>query len=191
MSDLACGLCDWLREAAFTTAEGSQTGLESAFSPYFFSGDSTMIKVGDAAPDFDLPTGAGRNIRLSDLRGEKVVLYFYPKDDTPGCTKEACSFEDNLSLLKKKGVAVIGISADSVDSHAKFADKFSLTFPLLSDTRKEAIKAYGAWKKKSMYGRTFMGIERTTFVIDERGFITHIFPKVRVEGHVKEILRVL
>ena len=150
-----------------------------------------MINVGDAAPDFDLPTGDGRTLRLSSLKGKKIILYFYPKDDTPGCTKEACAFEENLSLLKRKGVTVIGVSADNPDSHAKFADKFSLTFPLLSDTRKEVLKAYGVWKKKSMYGRAFMGIERTTLVIDERGFISHIFPKVRVEGHVKEILKVV
>lgn len=150
-----------------------------------------MIKVGDAAPDFALPTGDGRTIRLSDLRGKKVVLYFYPKDNTSGCTKEACSFEANHSALKKKGAIVLGVSVDSADSHAKFTDKFSLSFPLLSDERKEVIRAYRVWKQKSLYGRKFMGIERTTFVIDERGFIKRIFPKVKVEGHVKEVLQVL
>ena len=150
-----------------------------------------MIKVGDVAPDFALPTGGGDIVRLSELKGKKVVLYFYPKDNTSGCTKEACSFQDNLSALKKKRTVVLGISADTVDSHAKFADRFSLSFPLLSDERKEVIKVYGVWKQKSMYGRKFMGIERTTFVIDERGFIRHIFPKVKVEGHTKQVLQVL
>jgi peroxiredoxin Q/BCP len=150
-----------------------------------------MIKVGDVAPDFALPTGDGGTTRLSELKGKKVVLYFYPKDNTSGCTKEACSFQENLSALKKKGAVVLGVSADSVGSHAAFAAKFSLSFPLLSDDRNEVIRAYGVWKQKSMYGRKFMGIERTTFVIDERGFIEHIFPKVKVEGHTKEVLQVL
>jgi peroxiredoxin Q/BCP len=155
------------------------------------SGGLNMIKVGDVAPDFVLPTGDGGAIRLSELKGKKVVLYFYPKDNTSGCTKEACSFQENLSVLKKKGAVVLGVSADTVDSHAKFADRFSLSFPLLSDERKEVIGAYGVWKQKSMYGRKFMGIERTTFVIDEGGVIRHIFPKVKVEGHTKEVLQVL
>ncbi len=150
-----------------------------------------MIKLGDVAPDFALPTGDGGTIRLSDLRGKKVVLYFYPKDNTSGCTKEACSFEAYHSALKKKGAIVLGVSADSADSHAKFAGKFSLSFPLLSDERKKVIRAYGVWKQKSLYGRKFMGIERTTFVIDERGIIRQIFPKVKVEGHVKKVLQVL
>lgn len=150
-----------------------------------------MIKVGDVAPDFALPSGDGGTIRLSDLKGKKVVLYFYPKDNTPGCTKEACSFRENLSTLKNKGAVVLGVSADRVDSHARFADRFSLSFPLLSDESKEVIRSYGVWKQKSLYGRKFMGIERTTFVINERGIIEHIFPKVKVEGHTKEVLQVL
>ena len=150
-----------------------------------------MIKVGDVAPDFALPSGDGGTIRLSDLKGKKVVLYFYPKDNTPGCTKEACSFQENLSTLKNKGAVVLGVSADRVDSHARFADRFSLSFPLLSDESKEVIRSYGVWKQKSLYGRKFMGIERTTFVINERGIIEHIFPKVKVEGHTKEVLQVL
>lgn len=150
-----------------------------------------MVKVGDKAPDFKLDTTADKPVRLSDLRGKKIVLYFYPKDDTPGCTREACSFQENLGTIRKKGAVVLGVSADSVESHQKFARKFDLTFSLLSDESKEVCKAYGVWKQKSLYGRTFMGIERTTFVIDEHGLVQHIFPRVKVDGHTKEILDVL
>lgn len=150
-----------------------------------------MLKVGDKAPSFALPTGDGKVVDLKDLRGKKVVLYFYPKDDTSGCTKEACSFQDNLASVKRKGAVVLGVSADSVESHVKFASKYQLKFPLLSDERKEMSRAYGVWKEKSMYGRKFLGIERTTFIIDEQGTITHIFPKVKVEGHTKEVLEAL
>ncbi len=150
-----------------------------------------MLKAGDKAPSFNLSTADGSSIALKDLRGKKVVLYFYPKDNTSGCTKEACTFQENLSSLKKKGAVLLGVSADSVESHARFAAKYSLSFPLLSDGTKEMLKAYGVWKEKSLYGRKFMGIERTTFVIDEAGKISHIFPKVKVDGHVNEVLAVL
>jgi len=150
-----------------------------------------MLKVGDEAPDFNLPTGGGKRLGLRDLKGKKVVLYFYPKDNTSGCTKEACSFQENLSVFRKKGAVVIGVSADSVASHAKFAEKYDLAFPLLSDESKDIMKSYAVWKEKSMYGRKYMGIERTTFIIDEQGVITHIFPKVKVEGHSEEILKAL
>jgi peroxiredoxin Q/BCP len=150
-----------------------------------------MLKVGDEAPDFNLPTGGGKRLGLRDLKGKKVVLYFYPKDNTSGCTKEACSFQENLSAFRKKGAVVIGVSADSVASHAKFAEKYDLAFPLLSDESKDIMKSYAVWKEKSMYGRKYMGIERTTFIIDEQGVITHIFPKVKVEGHSEEILKAL
>jgi peroxiredoxin Q/BCP len=150
-----------------------------------------MLKVGDKAPDFNLPTGDGKLLGLRDLKGKKVVLYFYPKDNTSGCTKEACSFQENLSVFRKKGAVVIGVSADSVASHAKFAEKYDLSFPLLSDESKDIMKSYGVWKAKSMYGRKYMGIERTTFIIDEQGVITLIFPKVKVEGHSEEILKAL
>lgn len=149
------------------------------------------LKVGDAAPDFKLPSGDGSIHSLSDFRGKKVILYFYPKDDTPGCTKEACAFRDSRSLLTKKGAVVIGVSVDSLDSHKKFAEKYNLPFMLLSDEGKKVVKAYGAWKKKSLYGREYMGTERTTMIIDERGKIIRIFPKVKVDGHVEEILNVL
>jgi thioredoxin-dependent peroxiredoxin len=149
------------------------------------------LTVGDKAPEFSLPSTDGSIVSLKDFKGKKVVLYFYPKDDTSGCTKEACSFRDNLARVKKKGAILIGVSADSVNSHKKFTDKYDLSFPLISDEEKSMIKAYGVWKEKSMYGRKYMGIERTTFVIDEKGKIAHIFPKVKVEGHTDEVLAVL
>ncbi|HTP13577.1 MAG TPA: thioredoxin-dependent thiol peroxidase [Bacteroidota bacterium] len=149
------------------------------------------LKPGDRAPQFKLSTTDGSSISLGDLKGKKVVLYFYPKDDTPGCTKEACSFQENAGRLRKKGAVVLGVSADSVESHGKFAAKYGLGFPLLSDETKEVCKAYGVWQEKSLYGRKFMGIVRTTFVIDERGFVHHIFPKVKVDGHTDEVLEVL
>ena len=150
-----------------------------------------MIKAGDKAPAFSLPAGDGTTLSLKDFKGKKIVLYFYPKDNTSGCTKEACSFQENLSALKKKGAVLLGVSADGVSSHAKFAAKYGLSFPLLSDEKKELLKAFGVWKEKSMYGKMYMGIERSTFVIDERGTIAHIFQKVKVEGHAKEVLNVL
>jgi peroxiredoxin Q/BCP len=150
-----------------------------------------MLKVGDKAPDFSLPSSEGKEVSLKDLRGKKVVLYFYPKDDTSGCTKEACSFSENLGRVKKKGAVIYGVSADSIGSHEKFIDKYSLSFPLLSDERREMIKAYGVWQQKSLYGKKYMGIVRTTFIIDERGKIAHIFEKVKVEGHTEEVLSAL
>jgi peroxiredoxin Q/BCP len=150
-----------------------------------------MLKPGDRAPQFNLPSSDGSLIRLADHKGKKVILYFYPKDDTPGCTKEACSFQEGLGKFSKKGAVVLGVSADSVESHSKFAAKHGLAFPLLSDETKEVCKAYGVWQEKSLYGRKFMGIARTTFVIDERGIVQHIFPKVKVDGHSKEILDVI
>ena len=150
-----------------------------------------MIKAGDKAPAFSLPSGVGTTVSLKDFKGKKVILYFYPKDNTSGCTKEACSFQENLSALKRKGAVLLGVSADNLSSHAKFAAKYNLNFPLLSDEKKEILKVYGVWKEKSMYGKKYMGIERTTFVIDERGTIAHIFPKVKIKGHTKEVLDLL
>ena len=150
-----------------------------------------MIQIGDKAPDFALPITDGTVMSLKDLKGKKIVLYFYPKDNTSGCTAEACAFRDNLVTLKKKGTVVIGVSADSMASHKNFAAKYDLQFPLMSDEDKKVIKAYGVWKEKSMYGRKYFGIERTTFIIDERGIIRHIFTKVKVDGHIKEVLAVL
>ncbi len=143
------------------------------------------------APDFALPATDGSTVRLSELRGKKVVLYFYPKDDTPGCTKEACSFRDNLGVLQDMGVVVLGVSPDSVASHQKFAQKYGLTFPLLADEGAQVATLYGVWKEKKQYGRTYMGIERTTFLIDENGFVRRVFPKVKVEGHVEEVIEAI
>ncbi len=149
------------------------------------------VQEGAPAPEFTLPAGDGSSVALSGFRGKKVVLYFYPKDATPGCTREACDFQEDLNALKKKGAVVLGISPDSPASHAGFSKKFRLSFPLLSDEDKSVARLYGVWKKKSMYGKTFMGIERTTFIIDERGRISRIFPKVKVDGHVRDILNSL
>ncbi len=149
------------------------------------------LNIGQKAPDFTLPTADGGSVSLKDLKGSTVILYFYPKDDTPGCTKEACEFRDNIKVLRKKGVVVIGVSADGVESHRKFTDKYKLPFTLVSDEKKEVIGKYGVWKEKSLYGRTFMGIQRTTFVIDTQGTISHIFSKVKVAGHVDELLELL
>jgi peroxiredoxin Q/BCP len=150
-----------------------------------------ILKVGAKAPEFSLPDGEGNIVTLSDFKGKKVVLYFYPKDMTSGCTKEACSFQENLGAIKKEGAVVIGVSADSASLHQKFAAKYALSFPLICDEKKEIIKKYGVWQEKSMYGKKYMGIVRTTFIIDERGTISHIFPKVKVEGHTQEVLNAL
>lgn len=149
------------------------------------------LQPGDSAPDFTLPTGDGGTLALRDLKGKTVVLYFYPKDNTSGCTKEACSFNDALARIKRKGAVVVGVSPDSAASHAKFAGKYDLSFPLVSDESKKMLAAYGVWKEKSMYGRKYMGVERTTFIIDGKGRITHVFPKVKVDGHVDEVLAAL
>ncbi len=152
-------------------------------------GPSTVaLKVGQKAPAFSLPTQDGTIKRLADFAGKKVVLYCYPKDDTPGCTKESCDFRDGLEEVHDHGAVVLGISGDSVASHKKFAKKFDLKFPLLSDETKTTLRAYGVWKEKSLYGRKFMGIERTTFIINERGKIENIFQKVKVNGHLEEVL---
>ncbi len=148
----------------------------------------STLQIGDPAPEFTLPTGDGTTLSLKDFRGKKVVLYFYPKDNTPGCTKEACSFRDDIRKFERKGAVIIGVSADSVESHKKFAGKFDLPFTLVSDEKKSALNAYGVWKKKSLYGKTFLGVERSTFVIDEKGNIARIFRKVKVDGHSDEVL---
>ena len=146
------------------------------------------IRAGDLAPNFTLKTGAGASVSLADFRGRVVVLYFYPKDDTPGCTKEACGFQQTRGQFTKAQAVVLGVSGDSTDSHQRFAGKFQLTFPLLSDPEWLVSKSYGVYKQKSMYGRTYWGIERTTFVINPQGRIAQIFPQVKVDGHVEEVL---
>lgn len=148
-----------------------------------------MADVGKKAPFFSLLDSNGVNVSLKDFEGRKVVLYFYPKDDTPGCTKEACDFRDFFPDFKKKHISVIGISPDSIDSHKKFVQKYNLPFILLSDEKKEVLKKYNVWKEKNMYGRKYMGVERTTFLIDENGKIIKIFPKVKVNGHIEEVIK--
>ncbi len=149
------------------------------------------LKEGDKAPDFSAETQTGERISLKDLKGKPVILYFYPKDDTPGCTKEACAFRDSYSVFKKTGAVVLGVSTDSVKSHGKFAEKFSLPFPLLSDEKKEIVHAYGVWGEKSFMGRKYMGTNRVTFLIDPEGRIAKIWPKVKPEEHAAEVLEAL
>jgi peroxiredoxin Q/BCP len=151
----------------------------------------SKIEEGKPAPDFLLPSTEGNPIRLSDLKGKNVVLYFYPKDKTPGCTKEACDFRDSIKRIKEQNAVVLGVSADSLNSHDRFLKQYKLSFPLLSDEGKEVLKKYGVWKEKSFMGRKFMGIERTTVVIDAAGNVQKIFPKVKVEGHCDEVLETL
>lgn len=147
-----------------------------------------MLKVGDKAPDFSLPADDGSTVSLKNLRGKKVILYFYPKDDTSGCTAEACDFRDNIKTFNKKDVIVIGVSKDPIKSHIKFKNKFDLNFPLLSDEEGKMLEAYDVWKEKSMYGKKYMGIVRTTFIIDEKGVIEKIFDKVKIPKHVETLL---
>jgi thioredoxin-dependent peroxiredoxin len=149
------------------------------------------LKEGDVAPDFELDSTSGKQVRLSTLRGKSVVLYFYPKDDTPGCTREACSFRDNLPKFKGVDATVLGVSSDSLASHRKFIDKYSLNFELLSDEDLKAHKLYDTWKLKSFAGKEFWGTERSTFVIDPKGKIKKIFRKVKVDGHDAEVLQAL
>ena len=150
-----------------------------------------MLQEGTTAPDFTLPADGGGEVTLSSYRDKKVVLYFYPKDDTPGCTTEACNFRDDYTDILAAGSVVLGVSRDTVKSHDKFKLKFDLPFPLLSDPDHAVADLYGAWGEKKMYGRTFMGIIRSTFVIDEEGVILKVFPKVRPKNHSQEVLAVL
>jgi peroxiredoxin Q/BCP len=146
------------------------------------------LKEGDKAPDFAATDAEGRTVRLKDLRGKKVVLYFYPRDDTPGCTKEACSFRDSFARFKKRGIQVLGVSLDSETSHQKFARKFDLPFRLLADTDRAISESYGTYGEKKFMGRTYMGVHRMTFLIDEKGKIKKIFGKVKPEDHAEEVL---
>jgi peroxiredoxin Q/BCP len=149
---------------------------------------TTMVELGKPAPDFKLPTDGGGSIALKDLRGRKVVIYFYPKDDTPGCTTEACGFRDTMPDFAKVDAAVIGISKDSVARHDKFKAKYDLPFTLASDEDGKVCEAYGTWVEKSLYGRKYMGIDRATFLIDEKGVLRGAWRKVKVKGHVEEVL---
>lgn len=150
-----------------------------------------MLEVGKKAHDFSLLNQNEEKIALKDFIGQKVVLYFYPKDDTSGCTKEACSFSDDLPKFSKIDAVILGVSPDSVKSHKKFYEKYKLKFDLLADEEKLVLEKYGVWKEKSMYGRKYMGVERTTFIIDEKGKIKKIFNKVKVDGHNNEVLEAL
>ncbi len=146
------------------------------------------LKEGDPAPSLSLDTDSGEHFDLDSLRGKNVVLYFYPKADTPGCTKEACEFRDTSKKFTKANTVIVGVSPDATKAQAKFKDKFDLPFTLLADVNHKAAESYGVWKEKSMYGKKYMGIERTTFVIGPEGKIKKIFPKVKVEGHAEEVL---
>ena len=147
-----------------------------------------MVSKGDVAPDFTLQADDGREVSLSDYRGKKVVLYFYPKDGTPGCTREATEFKNMIEEFEKEDIIVLGVSKDSVQSHQKFKRKHELPFTLLSDPEGKVLDLYGVWKKKSLYGRTFLGTERTTFLIDEKGIVRKVYRKVRVKGHAQTCL---
>ena len=149
------------------------------------------LNVGDKAPSFKLKNQDVEVVSLADLKGKPIVLYFYPKDDTSGCTKEACNFRDEFPKFGKMKAEIIGVSADSVESHKKFAEKYKLPFNLLSDEKKEVVEKYGVWQEKSMYGKKYMGIVRTTFIIDSSGKIRKIFPKVKVDEHNKEVIEAL
>ena len=151
--------------------------------------DMNKLQVNDTAPGFSLPDADGKKHSLEQFKGKKVVLYFYPKDDTPGCTKEACAFRDDFNVYTENDIVIIGVSKDGASSHKKFIDKYELPFLLLSDEDVKVMDAYGAWGEKNMYGKTFMGVIRKTFLIDEEGKIVKIYPRVRVNGHSDAILK--
>ncbi|MFL5520517.1 MAG: thioredoxin-dependent thiol peroxidase [Gemmatimonadales bacterium] len=150
-----------------------------------------MLKEGAKAPAFSLPADDGRTVALKELKGTKVVLYFYPKDDTSGCTVEACEFRDSWASVQRMGAVVLGVSPDGVKSHGRFKEKFELPFPLLADEDHAVANAYGVWGEKSMYGRKYFGILRTTFIIDEAGRVAKVFEKVKPKGHAAEVLAAL
>lgn len=162
-----------------------------SFSPEAPTPKSIKLNVGDLAPNFNLLDQSGQSVSLSQFAGKKVVLYFYPKDDTPGCTKEACSFRDNIQQFGTKDAVILGVSADDSQSHQAFIQKYGLNFTLLADTDKAVSEAYGVWVEKNMYGKTYMGIERTTFLINPDGRIAEIFRQVKVDGHTEEVLEAL
>lgn len=149
------------------------------------------IEVGKQAPAFTLTADDGKKVKLSDLKGSPVVLYFYPKDDTPGCTKEACAFRDRKAEMEQLGAKVLGVSPDSVESHVKFRDKFDLNFPLLADPDHAVADKYGAWREKNMYGKKSMGIQRSTYLIDAAGKVAKVWPRVQVDGHDDAVIEAL
>lgn len=150
-----------------------------------------MVQEGDLAPDFTLPADDGSEVTLSGLRGEKVVLYFYPKDNTSGCTTQACELRDSHATIRERGAVVLGVSPDPISSHRKFRGKHDLNFLLLSDETHRVAEAYGVWKEKSMYGRKYWGIERSTFIIDERGVVVEAWRKVKAKGHADRVTEAL
>lgn len=164
--------------------EAAENGSRSIFM-------SQWIEAGEKAPDFTLSADGGRKFKLSALRGGPVVLYFYPKDDTPGCTREACSFRDRSGELKKLGATILGVSGDSVESHVKFREKFQLNFPLLADEDHKVAEKYGAWREKNMYGKKSMGIQRSTFLIDPQGRVAKVWKAVQVDGHDEQVIEAL
>ncbi|MFN4235426.1 MAG: thioredoxin-dependent thiol peroxidase [Bacteroidia bacterium] len=149
---------------------------------------ATTLKAGDKAPELNVNDQNGKTVKLSDYKGKKLILYFYPKDDTPGCTAEACNLRDNFEMLKKKGFEILGVSADNEKKHVKFIEKYNLPFPLLADTEQKVSNAYGVWGKKKFMGKEYMGINRTTFIIDEQGKIEHIISDVDTKNHTEQIL---
>ena len=149
------------------------------------------IEAGERAPDFTLPADDGSHVKLSDLRGSPVVLYFYPRDDTPGCTREACSFRDQHTELGRLGAKLLGVSTDDVQSHGKFRDKYQLNFPLLADTQHQVAEKYGAWREKVRFGKKSLGIERSTFVIDAQGTVRKVWKNVNVDGHDQQVVEAL
>lgn len=176
---------DFKRKPAKTAKAKPAPKLSASSGP-------ALLNIGQTAPEFNLPTDAGTPVSLKSFAGKTVVLYFYPKDDTPGCTKESCDFRDSFTRVQAKGAIVLGVSKDSVASHQKFKTKYSLPFPLISDESGKMLEAYRVWKEKNNYGKKYMGIERTTYLIDVdangKGTIRKAYPKVKVEGHVDEIL---
>ena len=149
------------------------------------------IQTGSIAPDFSIASSSGKTVSLSDFRGQTVIVYFYPKDDTPGCTKEACSFRDTFDALSNAGVTVLGISPDSVESHNKFIEKFNLNFQLLSDPDKSTAQNYGAWGEKNMYGKIVVGMKRMSFLVNPEGTVQHVWSKVKTESHGKDVLTLI
>jgi peroxiredoxin Q/BCP len=170
---------------------GTPSRRRSAAKPGSPDWPGESLTVGMMAPEFSLPSTLGRKVSLNEFRGRRVILYFYPKDDTPGCTMEACGFRDNLPRIQSKDAVVLGISLDDELSHQRFAQKYNLPFPLLSDVDAAVSRQYGTYKEKNLYGRSYWGIERTTFVIDREGRVENVFRRVKVEGHAEEVMATL